>query len=184
MQICGCTHHMGDITGISYNCCDDTVMVSYCGVVVAVNKCSGATKKVYAPCKGNITGIYALCPLLIVAIDKGRKSYICVVDMKERKEICFQVKGNFPISNILLGLDAEGDKIPFLSYISLGEDDALESYEQTDFMEAFGTRPCGCNFKIFQECCCSLPLIFCKECQSQKQSIIFEQKSSADDEGD
>lgn len=75
-----CGKNAGNITGISFNCCHNSLIVSYTACVIEVCKCSEGAEVLYRSPGSCITGILSLCPVYIITFVKNSQSYLCIFD--------------------------------------------------------------------------------------------------------
>lgn len=81
----------GLVTGISYNCCDDSLLVSFTGGVVCVNKQHPEKSMTLAKtCREWILGLVSICPYyLIYSVSEQKKTIrVCCHNGRPIKEIC------------------------------------------------------------------------------------------------
>ena len=70
----------GCITGVSFNCCRNSIIVSYNTCIVEVNKCFGSVTVLYRASGMCINGVLSLCPVYIVIAVKNCQSHIYILD--------------------------------------------------------------------------------------------------------
>ncbi|MCB6607218.1 hypothetical protein V3C10_07515 [[Clostridium] symbiosum] len=75
-----CGKNTGNITGLSFNCCHDSLVAAYTACVIEVCKCSEGAEVLYRSPGSSITGIISLCPVHIITFVKNSQSYLCIFD--------------------------------------------------------------------------------------------------------
>lgn len=73
------TYCNGDITGISYNCCNNTIIISYPKSIYEVDKCTGDNECIYTVHCGWITNVTSICPGTLFTVLDDEKQYVYVL---------------------------------------------------------------------------------------------------------
>ncbi|NLD19001.1 MAG: hypothetical protein GX663_01960 [Clostridiales bacterium] len=157
INICGYTEAPGIITGISYNCCRDTLLVSFAGCIVEVHKkCEEAVLK-YKSCALWITGICCVSPYYIVTAIKDSKQCMIVLDWQNKPLYTASVPWSYNLKSILFNpclKDCKGYRFDMLAnkkgcypYILHANINPCE----------INFCPCQCNDGICQKCCEVIP---------------------------
>ncbi|MEG1180099.1 MAG: hypothetical protein RSD42_06795 [Oscillospiraceae bacterium] len=153
IKIRGCKEATGVITGIAYHCCPDTLLVSFTGSVVEVNKkCEKAQLK-YRACSILITGVCSVCPYYIITAIKDSKQYIIVFDSKNRQLHTELVPDSYIIKSIIFNpcdIECKGYHFDILA-IKKG---CYPYVIKAEFKPSkFCFFPCPCNYYICKKCC-------------------------------
>ncbi len=147
----------GMITGISYNCRGDTLMVSFANTVVEVNKRCETVEIVYFVGNGWITDVLSLSPGIIITLVRDQKQYIEIINRCGGLTACFCLNDRFLVKNLIFNpcrsrcmyprieaFAAKNYHYPFLCELQIP-------------YEALGFKPDCCNFEICGECCREQP---------------------------
>lgn len=153
ISICG-TEPYGTITGISYDCCQDALIVSFICSVVQVDKCSEETKVLYTTKEYWITDVLCICPCILLTVFRCGKCYVIAIN--ECGEIigCYCVESAWIPINLIFNpcmSDCHQSQIwafvwkknryPYLCNTQI-------SFDDLEF------EPHCCNDEICKECCC------------------------------
>lgn len=142
------------ITGISYNCCSDTLAVSFENTIVDVKKQNETSNIIFYARNGLITGVLSLSPGIIVTIERNQKQYIEIYSHGGEETDCYCLGDHLSVRNLIF--------------------DPCQPYCVSPKIEAFvlkkihypflcdldipfctiGFMPNRCNFEICKECCC------------------------------
>lgn len=101
IQICTHEYCDGMVTGISYDCCKDSLLVSFLNCIVLVCKEDESTTLVSHSCHEWITGVFSLCPGYIVTSLKDKKQIVSIYDECNRLVNQFCVPCKFKLENII-----------------------------------------------------------------------------------
>ncbi len=145
------------ITGISYNCCNDTLLVSFANTIIEVDKRCEEPETMYCVRTGWITSVLSLSPGFIITIIREQKQYVEVYDHCGEKTVCFCLDDKFIIKNLIFNPCRPHCTHPQIEAL------ILKNYHypflcnlQIPF-KALGFKPDRCNFEICRECCCKDP---------------------------
>lgn len=157
ITICGCKEATGIITGLSYNCCRDTLLVSFVGCIVENHKkCEEAVLK-YKSCTLWITGVCCVSPYYIITAIKDSKQCIVVLDSQNKPLHTDSVPWSYDLKSVLFNpcvKECEGYRFDILAnkkgcypYILHAKMHPCE----------INFCPCQCNDGICQKCCEEIP---------------------------
>lgn len=145
----------GVMTGVSYNCCQNTLVVSFPCMVLEVEKNYGTTRELYAAAKEWIMGVLSICPGLLITALKDNSYDIYVLNQCGEKTSCHRIDGPFIPQDFifnpcpaachkpqLLAFAHKKNRYPYLCSTDISVDD-------------LGFIPSCCNFKICRDDCCS-----------------------------
>ncbi len=91
----------GAITGISFDCCSNVLLVSYSGIVVKVEKGSGKATVFYSAKQAAITGVLGLCPGMLITILKDQRQLIEILDSQGKNIGSFCIEDPHLVRNLL-----------------------------------------------------------------------------------
>lgn len=144
----------GIITGISYQCCKDVLIVSFSCAVLQVEKNCEHTKVILTAKGYCIMDVLSICPGMLLTVLMDNKFYILVLDENGEQTACYGIDGpSFPQNLIfnpcmpvcqkaqILAFVRKKNCYPYLCKCSISLSD-------------LGFIPCCCNYKICEECCC------------------------------
>ncbi len=150
-----CTPGQNDvITGVSYNCCKDALLVSYLCSVVEVDKQSEKSSVLYTTRKYWIVDVLSICPGILLTVLKNGHYYIQVLNRWGEKIGCYCLDSPDKPQNLIFNpceSNCPREEIrafvlkkncyPYLCKCSLS-------------LGSLCFKPCRCNYRICEECCC------------------------------
>lgn len=144
----------GAITGVSYNCCKNTLLVSFLCTVVEVGKCSEETKVIYTTREYWIIGVLSICPCMVLTVFRCNRCYIIIINPCGEKIGCFCVDGpSFPANLIFNPCASDCHKSPIWAFVL--KKNCYPYLCSTDIRyEDLGFMPYCCNYEICEACCC------------------------------
>lgn len=165
----------GVITGISYNCCKDALMVSLACAVVEVKKDCEVSSVFYTAKNGLILDVLSICPDLLITVLRDRKYYLEAINPCGKRTACFCINSPYIPKNLLFN--------PCMSTCERSEIWAFAWKRccypylcQCDIsLDRLGFTPCCCNYKICRECCCGRSS--CDPCNDIMESIALMETS-------
>lgn len=168
INLCG-IHFHGIITGISYNCCKNTLLVSSACSLLEVDKTSENCTILYGTQRDWIIGVLSICPGTILFMIKDRKQYLQILDEYGELIRCYRMDDRYSLKNLIFNPCHEPGESPKIEVFVLKKlcYPYLCEWDITD--EILGFKPCYCNYKICHECCCEE-----KPCHKDPCSDIME----------
>ena len=153
ISLCGIGHG-SMITGVSYNCCKNVLIVSFACTVIEVEKCSGEVKVLYTTREYWIMGVLSICPCMLLTVLRCNQCYIIVINPCGEKIACFCVDcPMFPANLIFNPCMADGHKSPIWAFVL--KKNCYPYLCSTDILcDDLGFMPYCCNYEICDECCC------------------------------
>lgn len=91
----------GEITGLSYHCCKDVLVVSFACAVVEVEKKTETTAVVYAPRRDWIMGVLSLCPGILIWTLNDKKHDVQVLDAAYQKIGCYCIPEQWSVRDLV-----------------------------------------------------------------------------------
>ncbi|WMI80138.1 hypothetical protein [Anaerotignum sp. MB30-C6] len=146
---------MGDITGIAYNCCSDSLIISYCNCIIQTNKENGHSLLLYKSNYMQITSILSLCPNLVMSGVKNNEQYIYILDREGIVKYSYPISHENRIKNILFNPCVKNDDRIYLDFFMLKKGCYPYIFRCRLFLDRLPFQPCQCNFNICDECCCT-----------------------------
>lgn len=141
------------ITGISYDCEKNTLIVSLENIIIEIDKIIEKSKVIHTVKSGLITSVTSVSPALIVTIIINSKYYIRVIDCNGQviNSSVFNY-GSMPKNIIFNPCDQQCDQFT-LDVLAFKKEvyPYLYKFEITD--NDLGFMPLECNFEICRECC-------------------------------
>lgn len=89
------------ITGVSFDCCNNALLVSFPCIVVKVEKDSGKAVIVYSANREEITGVLGLCPGMLLSILREQRQFIEILDSEEKSIGSFCINNPYLLKNLL-----------------------------------------------------------------------------------
>lgn len=171
IDICA-SNQYGVITGISYRCCKNALLVSFSCSVVEVEKCCEKIRLLYTTTQCWITDVLSICPGMLLMVRRENQYDIYVINACGEKIADFCIESVFVPKNLIFhpctaacqkpeiwAFMCKRNCYPYLCQCSIGIDD-------------FGFVPCSCNDKIYKPCGCKD--VVCQDtCCDIMQSIAF-----------
>ncbi len=153
IDLCG-TWVRGEVTGISYNCCNNSLIISYAYAVIEVDKECGHGNVIYSNAKGIITGVLSLCPYILVTVLCKNEQFVQIVDFCGQILKCCRIDDEGLLINLIYNpcktrcgkMRIEGLVLKKRCLTFLCRE--IISCHELEF------EPCYCNDKICCECCC------------------------------
>lgn len=143
----------GDITGISYNCCTNELVLSFSNCIIKTNKQTGHSDLLYATDNFQITSVLSLCPGLIISGTYNNSQYVFILDSDGTVKYTQPISNELIIKNILFNpcLNEELDYLDFF-VLKKGCYPYIYRYELNIVKLPF--TPDECNFNLCSEDCC------------------------------
>ena len=149
------TEQYGMITGISYNCCKNTILVSLPCMVLEIKKECGRAEVIYMSNSYWIIDLLCTCPYMLLTVRRCNKYCVLVIDecMEETGSFCMEEpcgfanlifdpcthkRQEFPIQAFVL----KKSRYPYLCSTNITYDDP-------------GFIPDCCNYEICKSCDCN-----------------------------
>lgn len=153
ISLCG-TSQYGASTGISYNCCKRTLIVSFACVVAEVDKCSGNTNVLYTTKEYWIIGVLSIYPCMLLTVFRCSQCYIIVLNECGEKIGSFCVDNpSFPANLLFNPCKSDCHQSPIWAVVL--KQNCYPYLCNTDiFCDDPGEKPHCCNYEICEECCC------------------------------
>lgn len=174
MNICGLDKY-GIITGISYSCCNNTLIISMSCVVIEIQKDSEKFEIVYNSKGYWIKDVLSICPYILITISKNDKYYIEAINPCGEKTGEFCIENLFLPENLIFNpcIPDSGNMPIWIFALKRGIYPYLCKLDVS--LEDLGINPYCCNYKICEECCCgSKPCPDCKDpCKDIMESIAL-----------
>ncbi len=145
------------ITGISYNCCNDTLMVSFTDTIIQVDKQCETCETIFSIENGWITAVLNLSPEIIITVTRDQKQYIEIHSHCGEKTACFCLDDKFTVKNLIFNPCQPHCMCPQIEAFILKNYCYPFLCELQIPFEALGFIPDRCNFEICGECCCEQP---------------------------
>lgn len=148
----------GSITGISFNCCSNSIVVSYHTCLFEINKCTGMAAVLHNTSGFNIIGVLSLCPIYIIIAVKNNQSYIYILDKRGQIIDSCQTNCTFMLRDILFNpCQAECGRI-YLDFIGVSKDKCIQICKWLLSICDLKITICPCNFICCKKCrpetCC------------------------------
>ncbi|MEG1687811.1 MAG: hypothetical protein RR276_08005 [Angelakisella sp.] len=157
IPICRCKDAAGVITGLSYNCCKDTLLVAFTGCVVEINKWREDAVLKYKSAPLWITGICSVSPYYIISAIENHRQCLILLNAENEPLCCSYLPWRDTVKSILFNpchKDCEGYRFellvtregcyPYSVQIVLNPN-------KIDF------HPCQCNSFLCRKCCDERP---------------------------
>lgn len=162
------------VTGISYNCSKNTLIVAFSCLVVEIDKDCESTKVLYTTREYFIMDVLCISPCMLLTVYRHSKKYIivitscgeqiksyCMHDACEMKTLLFNPCTSDCNQSPIWAFVLKKGCYPYLCNTNL-------SFEDLGFL------PYCCNYDICEEsCCCHAPCPDCDSCNDIMESIAL-----------
>ncbi len=142
----------GAITGISFDCCGNVLLVSFPCLVAKVEKNSGRATVVYSATREEITGVLALCPCTLLVVSRGNLQLIEILDSEGNTTESFCIDEPHLVKNLLFDpCESDCPYPPIKAF----------TFTKKEY------HPCLCKWEISYEDLCFIPHecnYQCKKC--------------------
>ncbi|WP_304507233.1 hypothetical protein [Anaerotignum sp.] len=149
----GYTDFTGDITGISYNCCNNQLVLSYSNCILETNKETGFSNLLYTPNGFQITSVLSLCPGLVISGIYNNEQYMFILNSDSTVAYTEPISNELQIRNILFNPCVNDDNY-YLELFVLKKGCYPYIYRYQLFLNELPFEPDECNFNICSENCC------------------------------
>lgn len=142
------------ITGVSFNCCKNTLVVCFPDAVVEVDKCSEQSQ-VFCTMKSDcIMGVMSLCPGTLLTVARDNTYYVQVLGPCGENLAQFCIPSPFIPANLIFQPCAS--KCQQWEIYAFVRKRGCYPYlcKCAICPENLGFVPCCCNYRICEECCC------------------------------
>lgn len=156
----------GVITGISYDCCKDVLIVSFSCAVVQVEKACEHTEVLFTAKNFCIMDVLSICPGMVLTVLKGGKFYVLILDENGETTRCERMDCLSAPQNLIFNpCMPDCHKAQILAFIRKKN---CYPYlcRSTLTLNDLGFFPCCCNYQICDACCGD-----CKPCDPGKDVI-------------
>ncbi|MEG1923508.1 MAG: hypothetical protein RR307_03530 [Clostridia bacterium] len=100
LAICGYVETVGAITGISFNCCANSLFIAYAAGIVELKKDGNTTIK-YQACCEKIIGVLSVCPGYVINVIKDNNQYIHIINCDNELILSYCLKTCNTLKNII-----------------------------------------------------------------------------------
>lgn len=163
----------GTVTGLSYRCCSNTLLVSFLSGVVEMDKCSEAVSPRYSPQRGCVMGVLSLCPGMVVTVLRNEKYEIEVLNANGEKQKSVCVPGKIRVKSLIFNPCGCHCGPPLIQALVLKNCSYPYLYSYPVDFDDWGFVPCGCNYKICNACCGEKPCRPVDACADLIESIAL-----------
>lgn len=151
IRICG-TEQYGVVTGISYDCCKNALIVSFPRVVIEIDKACETTRVLYRTRDDCIMGVLCICPCILLTVYQCHKSSIIVLNQWGNQIRCHGICGPSTPQNLLYNpCTSECFQSPIWAFICKKNCYPYLCSTNLSFQD-LGCIPCSCNNEICKEC--------------------------------
>lgn len=163
----------GMVTGLSYDCCKNTLIVSFPCIVIEIEKECETQKILYTAKEYWIMDILCICPCMLLTVLRCNKCYILVINQHGEKIACLCIDGLSEPKNLIFNpCMSDCHQSPLQAFVL--KKNYYPYLCSTDiFFDDLGFIPYCCNYEICKECCCKKPCSDCDPCQDIIESIAL-----------
>ncbi len=147
----------GAVTGLSYQCCNNTLLVAFLCGVVEVEKCSETATLVYLPQRGSVMGVLSLCPGTVVTVLRDERYVIEVLDDNDEKQNSVCLPGKIRVQGLMFNPCNCHCGPPLIQALLLKDCSYPYLCNYPVDFDDLGFAPCRCNYKICGACCSEKP---------------------------
>lgn len=161
----------GEISGLSYNCCTDCILIAYPSALLELCKKDCCLRTLYRAACGFITGVCALSPGILITTLCGCTQELRSLDPCGELLSAFTLEPDTTLAGICYRPCHAQGASAVLDCLLLRQDCYPYLYERPFRAEDFGFLPCHCNDHGFcGACCCAKP---CKpDCKTACAEVI------------
>ncbi len=160
----------GNITGISYNCCKNALIVSLTCAVIEVRKCCEKIGVLYTTKEAWILGVLSICPGMLITVFKENRYCIEAIDSCGKRVACYCADCSFIPKNLIFNPCNSACRKGEIWVFGLKRGDYPYLCKCDRTPEDWGIEPCCCNYEICTECCCDNG---CSPCEDIMESIAM-----------
>lgn len=151
INISYCRGENSIITGISYNCCNDSLVISFSNNVMEISKGGEKIKDIYSICNGHISDVVSICPGYLVTVIKNNKQTIYIINKMGNVSECCCINGDGLISNIIFNPCNKINKKDSLEFFYVKNGCTLCMYREEITESELGYQICCCNYEICEK---------------------------------
>lgn len=168
------TEQYGIITGISYHCCKNALIVAFPCVVIEIKKECETSKVLYTTREYHIMDVLSICPCMLLTVQQCNQNDIIVINPCGEKIGCYGMDGSFTPQNLILQ-PCMSDCHTSPIWVFARKKCCYPYLCSTDlFFDDLEFTPCCCNYKICQEGnCCKNPCSPHDPCADIMESIAL-----------
>lgn len=173
IPVCGGKEATGVVTGIAYNCCHDTLLVSFLGGVVEVEKSGEESELKYPSPAAWITGICCVCPYTILTVNKDSKQWVILLDSLYQPLHTQEIPWDYHLKTIVFNPCV--DHCQGYRFEILANKRGCYPYLLYAWINPCAIRfhPCACNDRICKKCCDKHPCDSRDACTDVLESIAL-----------
>lgn len=148
---CGC----GTITGISYNCRKDTLMVSSICIVAEIDKKCGTNSILYSGKCGWIVDVLSLSPGTLLTVLRDGTYYIEVLDACGKIQKCYCISNEHTLKNLIFNPCATKSRCAEIEVYCIKKNCYPNICKLKLSFTELGFFPHCCNYLLCDDCCCA-----------------------------
>lgn len=162
LQICNC-YNVGDtITGISYNCSNDSIILSFTYGLIEVDKEYGECRVIFCEDDVCITGVICVSPGLIISAIRNEIPYIFIFNDKMKITYCYKLPCDYMLQDMIFNpCNCECDCNVAIDLLLVNRSCSAHIYKHVIDECTLGYVPDKCNYIICDKCCFDNPDIDC-----------------------
>lgn len=156
IQICEAAQY-GVVTGLSYNCCNNTLIVSFPCTVIEIEKECGTSNIVYTTKEYWIMDMLCICPCILLTVIRCNKRYLIVINQQGEKIACLRMDSLSGPKNLIFNpCLPDCQQSPIQAFVL--KKNCYPYLCSTDILfDDLGFVPACCNYDICKECGCNKP---------------------------
>lgn len=164
----------GLITGISYDCCKNLLIVSFPCTVISIDKVCRTTEILYFTRKYWIKDVLCVSPCMLLTVFRCHKPYLVVINSCGEEIGCYFSDAPSILQNLLFNPCMPNcHNVPFWAFVR--KENCYPYLCHTDItFSDLGFTPYSCNFELCEACCCHTPPCpDCDPCKDIMESIAL-----------
>ena len=142
------------ITGISFKCCSNSLLVSFACAIVEVQKDTETAQVVYTAKDDWILGVLSLCPGTFAIVLRKGKYYVEGFDACFEKVSCHPAGEHCTVKNLIFNPCASKTDSPQMEVFCLKKHRYPYLCSYPVRLHCLKWVPCRCNYEICDACCC------------------------------
>lgn len=155
LTLAPCLEARGEIMGLSYCCCENSLMIAFAASVMERKKNSEVCQLRYQVEQGFLTGVLCISPGLLVTTIRGDAQYLDSVDASGEVKSSYCMEDGIVVQSMVYQPSGHLHEMATLGCLAMKRGTYPYLYEFPLSSFALGFAPCSCNALLDgSHCCC------------------------------